>query len=89
MARAKDRGDPQGFRRLTGCLSGRAAKGDQGVVPGIEAALSGNAAYGLGGLFHGDGDKSLGGGFNAVLPHGGGERGQSRPGGVDVQGLVR
>ena len=89
MTGAEDGADPERFRRLTGGLASCAAEGDQGVVPGVKAPLGGNAPHGLGGLFDGDSDKALGSGLDAVLPHGGGKVGQSRPGGGGVQGLIR
>ena len=85
---AKHRLDAQRLGRLARDLTGRAAERHQGVVAGIEAAFGGDAAHGLGHLFHRHGDEALGGGLYALGAHGLRQHVQPRPARRRVQGGV-
>ncbi len=88
VAGAEHLGHAEGLGHPAGDLAGRAAKGHQGVAPGIKAALGGDAPHRLGGLLNGHGDKAFGGRLRAGRAHGLGQGCDPSPSGAGVQGLV-
>ena len=88
VGRAENLLDAEGVGHLAGDLPGRAPERHHGMVPRVEAALSGDRGDGGGDLLHGDGEETLGGGFRVGDAHGLGQFGEPGAGGKDVERLV-